>query len=85
MNCRMFDESQYAHNYNAARFGLCYTLLPSLIIPLFQKSVFMSIKRGLILLSKDCIELLGCVPSINKINNSVWKVQPLAHEMGNVQ
>lgn len=32
--------------------------------------------KGLILLSKDCIELLGYVPSINKINNSVWKVQP---------
>lgn len=41
----------------------------------FRNGVLCPLK-GLILLSKDCVELFGCVPSVNKINNSVWKVQP---------
>jgi len=39
----MFDESQYVHHYKPASFVLCYTLLSSRIIPLFQKRIFMSL------------------------------------------
>lgn len=70
----MFDDSQYVNHYKPAS---CFMLHSPTIpyYPTLSEMGFYVPLKGLILLSKDCIELLGSIPSINKINNSVWKVQ----------